>query len=625
MHRTRRVTAARATIEFLIAQSVERDGTEAPFFHGVFGIFGHGNVAGLGEALHATQDRIRFIQARNEQAMVHAAVAFAKRRRRLGAFACTTSIGPGATNLVTGAAAATVNRLPVLLLPGDIFATRRVAPVLQQLERPETQDISVNDCLRPVSRYWDRVNRPEQLISALPAAMRVLTSPTETGAVTLALPQDVQAEAFDFPVELFERRVHHIPRPRPDEAALVRAADLLISSRRPLVIAGGGVLYSDACAELGMFAERFGLPVVETQGGKGALPWDHPMQLGAIGVTGGSAGNAAARDADLVLAIGTRLADFTTASWTAWQDPGVQFIALNVAELDAAKAAAIGLVADARSGLADLQTALEARGWAGATTERRSHMATLREAWQLEVDRVLMMRGHDHLSQPEVIGIVNRAARPGDVLVQAAGGLPGDLHKLWRTSRPGDYHVEYGYSTMGYEIAGGLGAKMASPDSEVFVLVGDGSYLMLSSELLTSVQEGIRLTVVVLDNHGFQCIKNLASACGVHNEFNSFRFRDSASGRLTGANLPIDFAANARSLGARVLRADTPDELAGALADARTSDRTTVIVVEIDPTVSVQAYGSWWDVPVAEVSGFSSVRKARRAYEERVATERRLV
>ena len=625
MHRTRRVTAARATIEFLIAQSVERDGIEAPFFHGVFGIFGHGNVAGLGEALHATQDRIRLIQARNEQAMVHAAVAFAKRRRRLGAYACTTSIGPGATNLVTGAAAATVNRLPVLLLPGDIFATRRVAPVLQQLERPETQDISVNDCLRPVSRYWDRINRPEQLISALPAATRVLTSPTETGAVTLAMPQDVQAEAFDFPVSLFERRVHHIPRPRPDEAALVRAADLLVSSRRPLVVAGGGVLYSDASAALGLFVERFGLPVVETQGGKGALPWDHPMQLGAIGVTGGSAGNAAARDADLVLAIGTRLADFTTASWTAWQDPGVQFIALNIAELDAAKAVATGLVADARSGLADLQTALEARGWAGATTERRSHTAALRDAWQLEVDRVLMMRGHDHLSQPEVIGIVNRAARPGDVLVQAAGGLPGDLHKLWRTSRPGDYHVEYGYSTMGYEIAGGLGAKMASPDSEVFVLLGDGSYLMLSSELLTSVQEGIRLTVVVLDNHGFECIKNLASACGVHNEFNSFRFRDSASGRLTGANLPIDFAANARSLGARVLRADTPVELAAALADARTSDRTTVIVVEIDPTVKVQAYGSWWDVPVAEVSDFSSVRKARRAYEERVATEQRLV
>jgi len=625
MSRTRRLTAAQAIVEFIIAQSVERDGDEHRFFEGVLGIFGHGNVAGLGEALEAAQDRIRYIQARNEQGMVHTAVAFAKRSRRLRAFACTTSIGPGATNLVTGAATATVNRLPVLLLPGDIFASRRVTPVLQQLERPESQDVSVNDCLRPVSRYWDRMNRPEQLISALPAAMRVLTSPTETGAVTLALPQDVQAEAFDFPTTLFEPRVHRIPRTRPDRAALERAADLISRSQRPLIVAGGGVIYSDASDALAAFATRFGIPVVETQAGKGSLAWDHPLQLGAIGVSGGSAGNAAAREADLVLAVGTRLADFTTASWTAWQDPDVRFVALNVVELDAAKAAATALVADARVGLEELEVALDRRGWAGVEPEQQATNERLRTAWNAEVDRVLHLHSPVHLSQPEVIRLVNEAARPGDVLVQAAGGLPGDLHKLWRTERPGDYHVEYGYSTMGYEIAGGLGVKMASPEAEVYVMVGDGSYLMLSAELTTSVQEGRRLTVVLLDNHGFQCIKNLSGDCGGHNEFNSFRFRDPATGELSGSNLPIDFAANAASLGAHVLRADSAAELAAALRDARGADRTTVIVVEVDPSVAVPDYGSWWDVPVAEVSTSESVREARRAYDKHVTTERRFV
>lgn len=625
MSRTRRLTAAQAIVEFITAQSVERDGDEHHFFEGVLGIFGHGNVAGLGEALEAAQDRIRYIQARNEQGMVHTAVAFAKRSRRLRAFACTTSIGPGATNLVTGAATATVNRLPVLLLPGDIFASRRVTPVLQQLERPESQDVSVNDCLRPVSRYWDRMNRPEQLISALPAAMRVLTSPTETGAVTLALPQDVQAEAFDFPTTLFEPRVHRIPRARPDRAALERAADLISRSQRPLIVAGGGVIYSDASDALAAFATRFGIPVVETQAGKGSLAWDHPLQLGAIGVTGGSAGNAAARDADLVIAVGTRLADFTSASWTAWQDPDVRFVALNVVELDAAKAAATALVADARVGLEELGVALDGRGWAGVEPERRATNERLRTAWNTEVDRVLHLHSPVHLSQPEVIRIVNEAAGPGDVLVQAAGGLPGDLHKLWRTERPGDYHVEYGYSTMGYEIAGGLGVKMASPKAEVYVMVGDGSYLMLSAELTTSVQEGRRLTVVLLDNHGFQCIKNLSGACGGHNEFNSFRFRDPATGELSGPILPIDFAANAASLGAHILRADSVPELAAALRDARGADRTTVIVVEVDASVAVPDYGSWWDVPVAEVSTSESVREARRAYDKHVTTERRFI
>jgi 3D-(3,5/4)-trihydroxycyclohexane-1,2-dione acylhydrolase (decyclizing) len=617
MSRTRRLTAAQATIEYLTAQSVERDGHEQPFFEGVLGIFGHGNIAGLGEALEAARDRIRYIQARNEQGMVHAATAFAKRNRRLRAFACTTSIGPGATNLVTGAATATVNRLPVLLLPGDFFASRRVAPVLQQLERPETQDVSVNDALRPVSRYWDRINRPEQLIAALPGAMRVLTSPAETGAVTLAFPQDVQAEAYDYPTDLFEPRVHHVPRTRPDAGSVSRAADLIAASRRPLLVAGGGAIYSDASDALDGFATRFGIPVVETQAGKGSLAWDHPLQLGAIGVTGGSAGNAAALDADLVIAVGTRLADFTTASCTAWQDPGVRFVALNVTELDAAKAAAVAVLADARAGLEELE--------AGVGPDQRAHLERLRTAWNAEVDRVRHLSSPEHPTQPEVIRVVNEAAMPGDVLIQAAGGLPGDLHKLWRTVQPGDYHVEYGYSTMGYEIAGGLGVKMAAPASEVFVLVGDGSYLMLSSELATSVQEGLRLTVVVLDNHGFQCIKNLAGVCGVHNEFNSFRFREQTTGRLTGAPLPIDFAANAASLGARVHRAATTNELAAALSEARTADRTTVIVVEVDPTVGVPDYGSWWDVPVAEVSESATVRAARARYDEHVATERRFL
>ncbi len=625
MSSTRRLTAAQAVIAFLEVQSVERDGRSNPFFAGIFGIFGHGNIAGLGEALEARQDAFRYIQARNEQGMVHAAVAFAKQRRRLQTYACTTSIGPGATNMVTGAAAATVNRLPVLLLPGDIFATRRVAPVLQQLERPESQDVSVNDALRPVSRYWDRINRPEQLIAALPAAMRVLTSPADTGAVTLALPQDVQAEAYDFPTELFEPRTHVIPRARPDATLLARAAQAIAASRRPVLIAGGGVLYSDASAALDAFARRFGVPVVETQAGKGSLPWDHPLQLGPVGSTGGSGANRLAREADLVLAVGTRLSDFTTASWTAFQDPGVRFVGLNVAEMDAVKAGALPLLADARVGLEELAAALGARGWAGVDADRRAVTEHWREEWNAEADRVRHLATPVHVSQPEAIRLVNEAARPGDVVVCAAGGLPGDLHKLWRTPQPGGYHLEYGYSTMGYEIAGGLGVKLATADAEVFVMVGDGSYLMLSAEIATSVQEGQKLTIVLLDNHGFQCIKNLSGVCGGDNPFNQFRVRDPASGRLTGDLLPIDYAANAASLGAEVIVAHSPAELEAALAEARTRTRTTVVVTEVDPSVGVPGYDSWWDVPVAEVSTSELVRQARDAYEGHVAEERRLV
>ena len=625
MPMTRRLTVAQALVAWLRVQSVERDGHAHPFFAGVFGIFGHGNVAGLGEALEAVQDDLRYYQARNEQGMVHAASAFAKRSRRLRAFACTTSIGPGATNLVTGAATATVNRLPVLLLPGDRFASRRVTPVLQQLERSEAGDISVNDTLRPVSRFWDRIERPEQLIASLPAAMRVLTSPAETGAVTICLPQDVQAEAFDYPLALFESRTWSVPRARPDSSSLARATEAIAASRRPLIVAGGGVLYSDASEALDRFARRFGVPVVETQAGKGSLAWDHPLQAGPIGVTGGLAANRLAREADLVLVVGSRLSDFTTASWTAWQDPGVRFVAINVAELDAAKASAIALVADARVGLDELREALDARGWNGVDAERRATTDGLRRDWDAEVDRVRHLASVTHTSQPEAIRLVNEAAGADGIVVCAAGGLPGDLHKLWRTDVPGGYHVEYGYSTMGYEVAGGLGVKLADPDADVYVMVGDGSFLMLSAELATAVQEGQKITVVLLDNHGFQCITNLAGACGAHNTFNVFRIRDPLTGRFGSVPVPLDFAANARSLGAHVIVADGPAALERALADARDIPGPVVIVVEVDPAVQVPAYESWWDVPVAEVSESPAVREARAAYDIDIRRERRFV
>ncbi len=625
----RRLTMAQALVAFLRAQQIERDGEHARFFAGVLGIFGPGNVAGIGEALEAEAlgrgpDALRYLQGRNEQGMVHLAAAYAKQQRRLRTYACTTSIGPGATNMLTGAAMATVNRLPVLLLPGDIFATRRVTPVLQQLERPESQAISVNDAFAPVSRYWDRIDRPEQLVTALPAAMRVLTSPADTGAVTLCLPQDTQAEAWDYPAELFAERTWVVPRQRPDRTLLARLADALVGARRPMIVAGGGVLYSGAEALLGAFATRYGIPVTETQAGKGALAWDHPQNLGAVGATGGSAGNAVARDADLVLAIGTRLSDFPTASWTAWQDPDVRFAAINVAEMDAVKARAIPVVADARAALEELGELLAARGWSGVAPERRAHQEALRGAWNAEVDRVLHLATPRHVSQPEAIRLVNEAAGADGIVVCAAGSLPGDLHKLWRTSRPGGYHLEYGYSTMGYEVAGGVGVALAAPDRRVHVLVGDGSWLMLSAELATAVQEGIDLTVVLLDNHGFRCIRNLSNACGGDGGFQDFRYRDPATGRLTGDVLPLDFVAGARSLGAHALTAHSPAELAARLVEARTLRGPVVIVTETDPSVGVPGYDSWWDVPVAQVSERAEVRAAYADYAAHLPLERNL-
>ena len=618
----RRLTMAQALVEYLSVQSVERDGEVRRFFGGVFGIFGHGNVAGVGQALQQCAPGLRYYQTRNEQAMVHTAAGFAKMNNRLRAMVCTTSIGPGATNLVTGAAGATINRLPVLLLPGDAFASRRVGAVLQQLEDPACQDNTVNDCLRPVSRYWDRMNRPEQLVSALPAAMRVLTSPSETGAVTLALPQDVQAEAFDYPEELFSERVWHVPRTPPEEALVSRAVELIRGARRPLIVAGGGVIYSEAEEALALLAQSTGIPVVETQAGKGSLPFDHPMSLGAIGVTGTPGANLAAREADLVLGVGTRYSDFTTASRTAFQHPEVGFINVNVTGLDAAKHAGLMLIADARESLCRL-----ADGLSGHRVDEQleDRIAEWKEAWERETARLFDLGHGPPVSQSEVIGAVDRAAGPRDVVVCAAGSLPGDLHKLWRPRDSKGYHLEYGYSCMGYEIAGGLGVKLADPSREVFVMVGDGSYLMMAQEIVTSVQEGIKLLIVLLDNRGYSSIGGLSKACGCGGFGTQYRYRRAESQALDGDPLPVDLAANAESLGAALFRATDRASLEEALARARKSKRTAVVAIQTDPDVRVPGYESWWDVPVAEVSTMEGVRQARRQYERDRRWERHLL
>ena len=619
MASTCRATTAQATIQFLRNQFVERDGVEHQFFAGCFGIFGHGNVAGIGQALQQNPD-FRYYLSRNEQAMVHTAVAFSKMNNRLRVFACTTSIGPGATNMLTGAAAATINRIPVLLLPGDIFARRNVAPVLQQLESPQTQDISVNDCFKPVSRYWDRISRPEQLLTALPEAVRVLTSPGETGAVTLSMPQDVQTEAHEYPCAFLDKRVWHIPRPRGDAEAVRRARSLILSAKQPLLIAGGGVLYSEAAGSLDKFVAQTGIPVAETQAGKGSLPYDHPQCLGAMGVTGTPGANLLARDADLIIGVGTRYSDFTTASKTAFQNPQVRFININVAEFDAGKHLGLPLVADARVALEELAQALE--GYR-VSPEYAGRICRFREEWANEVDRLFHLKHKPGISQSEVIGIVNSVTEPRDVLVCAAGSLPGDLHKLWRARDPKGYHMEYGYSCMGYEIAGGLGVKMAAPDREVYVMVGDGSYLMMAQEIHTAIQEGFKLNIILLDNHGFASIGGLSEACGGGGFGTEYRYRD--NGSLSGATVPVDFVANAASLGALAVRACSLDELKQALLASKSSERTTVTVVEVDREPRVPGYESWWDVPIAEVSESEGVRAARRAYEAAVKRERRFL
>ncbi|HUG86814.1 MAG TPA: 3D-(3,5/4)-trihydroxycyclohexane-1,2-dione acylhydrolase (decyclizing) [Euzebya sp.] len=619
---TMRLTSSQALVRFLAAQHSERDGVEQRLFEGVFGIFGHGNVAGVGQALLQQEledpHALPYVLGRNEQGMVHTASAFARMRNRLTTWAVTTSVGPGATNMVTGAALATINRLPVLLLPSDQFATRAPDPVLQQLEYPLGADVTANDVFRPVSRFFDRVWRPEMLPAALLGAMRVLTDPAETGAVTIALPQDVQAQAFDWPTELFARRVWHVGRPVPQPDALARAVAGIRASQRPMIVSGGGTIYAEATDALQAFVEATGIPVGETQAGKGSLPYDHPLALGAVGSTGSTAANAIARDADLVIGIGTRYSDFTTASRTAFQDPAVRFVNINVAAFDAAKHAGEMVVADAREALTALTEALT--GWS-VTPQHRERAGRLAAEWDATVEAAYTL-GHGPLpAQSEVIGAVNELSDPRDVVICAAGSMPGDLHKMWRTRDPKGYHVEYGYSCMGYEIAGGVGAAMACPDRTVFVMVGDGSYLMMSSEIVTAVQEGVHLVIVLVQNHGFHSIGALSEELGSQRFGTRYRAR-TGSGRLDGDFLPVDLASNAESLGATVLRPQGIEEFTKALIEAKSLPGVVVVHIETDPFVHAPSSGSWWDVPVSEASTLQSTQDARQVYEQHKARQR---
>jgi 3D-(3,5/4)-trihydroxycyclohexane-1,2-dione acylhydrolase (decyclizing) len=627
MSETVRLTVAQATVRFLAAQHTERDGVQQKLFAGCFGIFGHGNVAGLGQALLQAElsepDALPYILGRNEQAMVHTAVAYARMRDRLQTYAVSTSVGPGATNLVTGAALATINRIPVLLLPADTFADRSASPLLQELELPWSGDMTVNDTLRPVSKYFDRIWRPEQLPAALLSAMRVLTDPAETGAVTVCFPQDVQAQAHDWPVELFARRIWRVARPRPEGVALRQAAELIRSAERPLVVAGGGVAYAQAHEALAAFCAATHIPVGQSQAGKGALPYDHPQCLGAIGSTGTTAANAIAREADLVIGVGTRYSDFTTASRTVFANPGVRFVNINVAPIDAVKHSGASVVADAREALESLTELLAGHQVDPAYVDE---YAQLDSDWQASVDAAYHPDPPNAgagglLTQGEVLGLVNDLSDPRDVVVCAAGSMPGDLHKLWQVRDPKGYHVEYGYSCMGYEVAGGLGVRLACPDRDVFVMVGDGSYLMMSTELVTAVQEGLKVIVVLVQNHGFASIGALSETLGSQRFGTRYRFR-SESGRLDGGKLPVDLAANAASLGVDVVRAGTAGELAQAIKDAKASTTSTVIHVETDPLVGAPDSEAWWDVPVSETSTLASTQEARATYDAYKAGQR---
>ncbi|HEX2073017.1 MAG TPA: 3D-(3,5/4)-trihydroxycyclohexane-1,2-dione acylhydrolase (decyclizing) [Geodermatophilus sp.] len=624
---TVRLTVSQAVVRFLARQYVERDGQRQRLFAGCFGIFGHGNVAGLGQALLQAEidepGALPYVLARNEQAMVHTAVAYARAKDRLQTWALSTSVGPGSTNMVTGAALATINRLPVLLLAADTFATRSAGALLQELERPDSGDVTVNDAFRPVSRYFDRVWRPEQLPGALISAMRVLTDPVETGAVTLCFPQDVQAEAHDWPVDLFAERTWHVPRPLPEPAAMQRALEVIRSARRPLIVAGGGVIYSHATEALDRFATATGIPVGQTQAGKGALAYDHPQSVGAIGSTGTTASNALAREADVVIGVGTRYQDFTTASRTAFNNPDVRFVNINVASMDAVKHSGVMVQADARETLTALIEALA--GWS-VDDAYRSRTAELAAEWDAIVEaayhpEVPGAGEGGKLTQNEVIGIVNDVSGPRDVVVCAAGSMPGDLHKMWRTRDPKGYHVEYGYSCMGYEIPGGIGIRMASPDRDVFVMIGDGSYLMMPTELVTAVQEGVKIVVVLVQNHGFASIGALSESLGSQRFGTRYRYR-SSSGRLDGGVLPVDLAANAASLGVDVLVAQDGPSFEAALRKAKASERTTVVHVETDPLIDAPSSQSWWDVPVSEVSTLESTQQARTVYERWKSVQR---
>lgn len=610
------LTTAQAVVKFLSVQFSERDGRERRLIPAIFGIFGHGNVAGLGQALYEYGQDLPYYQPRNEQSMVHTACGFAKATNRTATMACTSSIGPGATNMVTGAALATINHLPVLLLPSDYYATRHQGPVLQQLEHPISADVSVNDCFRPVSRFFDRISRPEQLLTALPEAMRVLADPAETGAATIALPQDVQAHAYAFPEHLFEKRVWRIERRLPDPQRIVEAVGLLKKAESPVIIAGGGVRYSEAWEELQSFSESMGIPVVETFAGKGAIRKDSALLLGGHGVTGNSSAAQCVSQADLVICVGTRLTDFATGSQSCFNNPDVQFISLNVSSHDAHKQGALPILADAREGLRALANA-------GAEAGLKPHgsyvkdVGKLRAQWKKQLtEEIYKPTAGEAMSQGQLIGILNEESQPGDTIVTAAGSPPGDLHKLWDVSQGTTCHLEFGYSCMGYEIPAGLGVRMAQPQGEVFVFIGDGTYLMNPTELVTASQEDLKITVIISENHGFQCIRQLQMGRAGHSFGNEFRTRDAKSQRLEGGFVPIDFAQNAASMGARTWSANSPDEVRQALREARAETRPSVIVVQTEKYRYLPGSGVWWDVAPAEVSQDRVTQKLRAEYEE---------
>ncbi|WP_031527522.1 3D-(3,5/4)-trihydroxycyclohexane-1,2-dione acylhydrolase (decyclizing) [Dyadobacter crusticola] len=617
---TRRLTVAQATITFLKNQYIERDGVEVPYFGGCFGIFGHGNVAGLGQALQENPD-FRYYQCRNEQSMVHTAVAYAKVKNRLGAFVCTTSIGPGATNMLTGAALATINRLPVLLLPGDIFASREPNPVLQQLESASTQDISVNDCFKPVSKYWDRINRPEQLIYSLPEVMRVLTSQAEMGAVTLSMPQDVQTHAYDFPESLFQKKVWHVGRPRPDVPTVQKAAEWIKASKNPVIVAGGGTIYSGASETLHHFATKTGIPVGETFAGKGAVRYDAPYSIGGLGATGTKYAIEIANEADLVIGIGTRYSDFTTASKSIFKNPEVKFININISEFDAFKHAALPVTGDAKVILEEISQLI---GDYQVPAEYRQRVVDMNKAWDDEVTQIYLEGNSTAppIDQAVVIGTLNSFMDDRDVMINASGSAPGDLHKLWRATDPKNFHLEYGYSCMGYEIAAGLGAKMADPTREVYVICGDGGYLMNNNEIVTAIQEAVRFTILLLNNNGFASIGGLSESIGSERFGTMYKYREENSGQLSGGFLPVDLAKNAESLGANVIKATDKDSLEAALAASKTSDRVTVIYIETSLYRTVKGYHAWWEVPIAEVSTSEKVQQAFETYQENKKTQR---
>jgi 3D-(3,5/4)-trihydroxycyclohexane-1,2-dione acylhydrolase (decyclizing) len=631
---TIRLTVGQALVRFLAHQFTERDGSTQRLFAGCFGIFGHGNVAGLGQGLlqarrqaalagygagEAGPDELPYILPRNEQGMVHAAAAYARTKNRLQTWACTASIGPGSTNMVTGAALATIARLPVLLLPSDVFATRFPDPVLQQLENPAGPDLTVNDCFRPVSRFFDRIWRPEMLLASAPQAMRVLTDPAETGAVTLALPQDVQAEAYDWPEEFFRDRVWHVARPVPEPAALARAAAVIRSARRPLIVAGGGVIYSQASEVLREFAAQTGIPVADTQAGKGAIAWDDPLAVGGIGATGTAAANALAADADVVIGVGTRYTDFTTSSHTAFANPSVRFVNINVAAFDAARHSADMVVADAREGLKALAAELDGFGTEAAY---RAEVTSLAQEWQAATDRCYHLDHGPLPAQTEVFGALNELLGDGDIVINAAGSMPGDLQALWRAPNPRQYHVEYAYSCMGYEIPAALGTKLAAPDAEVVAIVGDGTYQMLPQELATIVQEGLKVIVVLLQNHGFASIGALSESRGSQRFGTAYKRRNPATGELDGGNVPVDFAASARSWGLAAYEVATVAEFREAYRRAAASEHSTAIVIETDLLGPNPPASGWWDVPVSQASDLASTQAAYGEYVESKASQR---